>query len=203
MLYPQIRLYKIIGSIISAILIFLITSINPIAKNRIIDLTSFQLKQTSVPFLPYSDHHEEHYVSALKMFQDKPFFGIGTNLFRFQCNKPEYKYKTRSCNAHPHNFYIQIMAELGLVGLSFLILFFLFLSKFLLQQLMLNNKSPIKKELQPDFLLYPLILFIYWWPLIPHMSFYNNWNNILMMLPLGFFMRYLYSNTNYGNFNKI
>jgi O-antigen ligase len=94
-------------------------------------------------------------VSALKMFQDKPFFGIGTNLFRFQCNKPEYKYKTRSCNAHPHNFYIQIMAELGLVGLSFLILFFLFLSKFLLQQLMLNNKSPIKKELQPDFLLYP------------------------------------------------
>ena len=203
MLYPQIRLYKIIGSIISAILIFLITSINPIAKNRIIDLTSFQLKQTSVPFLPYSDHHEEHYVSALKMFQDKPFFGIGTNLFRFQCNKPEYKYKTRSCNAHPHNFYIQIMAELGLVGLSFLILFFLFLSKFLLQQLMLNNKSPIKKELQPDFLLYLLILFIYWWPLIPHMSFYNNWNNILMMLPLGFFMRYLYSNTNYGNFNKI
>ena len=40
---------------------------------------------------------------------------------------------------------------------------------------------------------FTLILFTYWWPLIPHMSLYNNWNNVLMMLPLGFFMRYLYS----------
>jgi O-antigen ligase len=203
MFSPRIRLYKIISSIISVILIFLITSINPIAKNRIIDLTYDQLKQNNFSFLPYSDHHEEHYVSALKMFQDKPIFGIGTNLFRFQCNKPEYKYKTRSCNTHPHNFYIQVLAELGLVGLCFLILFFFFLSSFLLRQLIFNNKSFIKKELHSGFLLYPIILFIYWWPLIPHMSFYNNWNNVLMMLPLGFFMRYLYSNSNNGNINKI
>ena len=95
------------------------------------------------------------------------------------------------------------MAELGLVGLSFLIIFFLFLSKFLWRKLLFNNKSPTKKELQLEFILYPIILFIYWWPLIPHMSFYNNWNNVLMMLPLGFFMRYLYNNKNNGNFNKI
>ncbi len=201
--HPQIRLYRMISFIISMILIFFVTSINPIAKNRIIDLTTVQLKQTSFSFLPYSDHHEEHYVSALKIFQDKPIFGIGTNLFRFQCDKPEYKYKTRSCNTHPHNFYLQVMAELGLVGLCFLILFFLFLSKFLYRKLIFNDKSTLKKELQLEFLLYPIILFIYWWPLIPHMSFYNNWNNVLMMLPLGFFMRYLYNNKNDGNFNKI
>ena len=201
--FPQIRLYRIISFIISAILIFFIISINPIAKNRIIDLTADQLKQTNFSFLPYSDHHEEHYVSALKIFKDKPIFGIGTNLFRFQCNKPEYKYKTRSCNTHPHNFYIQILSELGLVGFCFLILFFFFLSSFLLKQLIFNKKSFIKKDLHSSFLLYPLILFIYWWPLIPHMSFYNNWNNVLMMLPLGFFMRYLYSNSNNGNINKI
>jgi O-antigen ligase len=201
--FPQFRLYRIISLIISASLIFFIISINPIAKNRIIDLTSDQLKQTNFSFLPYSDHHEEHYVSALKIFKDKPIFGIGTNLFRFQCNKPEYKYKNRSCNTHPHNFYIQVLAELGLVGLCFLMLFFFFLSSFILKQLIFNSKSFIKKELHSGFLLYPLILFIYWWPLIPHMSFYNNWNNVLMMLPLGFFMRYLFSNSNNGNINKI
>ena len=33
--------------------------------------------------------------------------------------------------------------------------------------------------------------------------FYNNWNNVLMMLPLGFYMRYLYSSSKYGNSDKV
>jgi len=69
-------------------------------------------------------HHEEHYISALKMFNDKPIFGIGANLFRFKCNKPKYEIQTRSCNTHPHNFYIQILAELGIFGFGFLVIFF-------------------------------------------------------------------------------
>ena len=41
-----------------------------------------------------------------------------------------------------------------------------------------------------------MILFIFWWPLIPHMSFYNNWNNVLMMLPLGFFLEEFFGGRN-------
>ncbi|MDB2636294.1 O-antigen ligase family protein [Alphaproteobacteria bacterium] len=202
-LIPQIRLYRLISLSLSIIIILIITSFIPYAKDRIIDVTTSQIKQTSLPFLPYSDHHEEHYVSALKMFIDKPIFGIGTNLFRFQCNKSEYKYKTRSCNTHPHNFYLQILAEQGFVGLFFLIIFYLFLSKLLIKNFIFTTKSNNRKKISTDFILFLIVLFIYWWPLIPHMGFYNNWNNVLMMLPLGFFMRYIYGNLNNGFTYKV
>ncbi len=158
-----------------------------------VDITIEQVSQTELPFLPYSPHHEEHYISALKMFVDKPLFGVGTNTFRFKCENPEYIYK-RSCSTHPHNFYIQILAELGFVGFIFISTFFLYLTFIGIKQFFFLIKSNKTKQIPFEFLLYPMILFIYWWPLIPNMSFYNNWNNVLIMLPLGFFMKYFYGN---------
>ena len=108
-----------------------------------------------------------------------------------------------SCSTHPHNFYIQVLAELGLVGFTFLISFFLYLLFISLRQFVLLMRSRVDKLIPFEIFLYPMILFIFWWPIIPHMSFYNNWNNVLLMLPLGFLMRYLYSNSENGNFNKI
>ena len=137
------------------------------------------------------------------MFIDKPLFGVGNNLFRFKCENKKYKFKERSCNTHPHQYYIQALAELGIFGFLTISIFFLYLSSFLIKQSVYTVKSNTKKNLSFEFLLYPSILSIYWWPLIPHMSLYNNWNNVLMMLPLGFFMKYLYSNSNNGNHIKI
>jgi O-antigen ligase len=196
---PSMRLYRVISFIISCTLIFIFISINSNSKTRIIDLTREQLSQNSISYLPYSAHHEEHYVSALKMLLDKPIFGIGTNLFRFKCNYPQYEYKTLegSCSTHPHNFYIQILAELGIFGFLFLITFFLYLLFINLRQFFFM-RSRVDKLIPLEVFLYSMILFIYWWPIIPHMSFYNNWNNVLMMLPLGFLMRYLYSNSKNG-----
>ena len=192
--YPSMRLYRVISFIISCILIFIFTSINSNSKTRIIDLTREQLSQNSIPYLPYSAHHEEHYVSALKMLSDKPIFGIGTNLFRYKCNYPQYEYKSYegSCSTHPHNYYIQIFAELGIIGFTFLASFFLYLLFTNLRQFNFLIRSKVEKLIPFHAFFYPMILFIYWWPLIPHMSFYNNWNNVLMMLPLGFFMRHLF-----------
>ena len=91
----KLRVYKIISSFFSIIIILSVTLFNSSAKERIVDLTFSQVSQTKLPFLPYSAHHEEHYISALKMFHDKPFIGVGTNLFRFQCSNDNYKYKER------------------------------------------------------------------------------------------------------------
>ena len=101
-----------VSLIISAAIIFSFISINPNAKSRIVDLTKIQLKQT---YLPYSSHHEEHYISALKMLNDKPIFGIGTNLFRLKCGHPKYAFKRieGSCSTHPHNYYIQLLLSLN------------------------------------------------------------------------------------------
>ncbi len=190
------RVYKIIGTLISITIITSITFINPNAKTRIIDLSIKQVNETLIPFLPYSEHHEEHYISGLKMFYDKPLFGVGTNLFRYHCKKPEYLYKTRSCSTHPHNYFIQSLAELGIVGFLFISLFFLYFFIICLKQLSFLRKYNNIKQIPFEILIYPIILTIYWWPIIPHMSFYNNWNNVLVMLPLGFFMKHYYGNAN-------
>ena len=194
----KFRIYFSLFILFIVIIIYSLLQINPVAKERMLDKTIAQVSETKLSILPYSRHHEEHYISALKMFIDNPVFGIGTNTFRFHCKKDEYKITKRSCTTHPHNFYIQVLAELGILGILFLLTFFSYLifcnMKFFINQIRNSFDFP------PKFFFYPLILFIYWWPLIPHMSLYNNWNNVFMMLPLGYLMKYLFIIKKNGNF---
>tara|TARA_B100000900_G_scaffold341980_1_gene305213 strand:- start:187 stop:1503 length:1317 start_codon:yes stop_codon:yes gene_type:complete len=184
------------------ILIFGFHQFNTDAKKRMIDLTLEQTSKTKYSFLPYSDHHEEHYISALKMFIDNKIFGIGTNTFRFHCYKKEYLYKERSCSTHPHNYYLQILAELGIVGFVFIIILYFYLSFIGLRQTFYVLKNNRKELISPDKFLYILILLIYLWPLIPHVSLYNNWNNVLLTFPVGFVIAHLIRNKNNGFFIK-
>ena len=120
---PQFRLYRIIGFLASILIIFSIIQFNPASKQRIVDLSINQMSKTALPFLPYSELHERHYVAALKMFQESPIAGMGTNTFRFQCEKEQFQYKPGSCTTHPHHYYFQVLAELGLIGFLFIFSF--------------------------------------------------------------------------------
>ena len=184
---PINRKLKILGLFIPILLIFAFTQINPNAKLRIIDMTIQQVSETKFSFLPYGPQHEAHYFSAIKMFNDKPFFGVGTNTFYKMCKKKKYEYNSLSCSSHPHNFYIQLLAELGIFGFLFILSFFGYISFHLIKNFITKNKYS-----SYDLILFISILFIFWWPIIPHMSLYNNWNNVIIMLPLGFLMRYIY-----------
>ena len=192
---PSIRIYWIASVVLIITLIIGIFTINPKAKIRMIDTTIDQISQTKIPILPYTSSHEPIYISALKIFSDQPIFGVGTNTFRFHCDKPKY-YTKNGCSTHPHNYYIQILAEQGIIGFIFITTFFLYLSLIFIKQLVFKLKKYKSKQIPFEYLSYPIILFIYWWPIIPHMSFYNNWNNVMIMLPLGFFMKYFYENKN-------
>ncbi|MDB2370979.1 O-antigen ligase family protein [Alphaproteobacteria bacterium] len=191
---PKFRLYRIIGFLASILIIFSIIQLNPTAKQRMVNQTVSQMSETTLPFIPYSELHERHYVVALKMFQESPIVGMGTNTFRFQCEKEQFQYKPGSCTSHPHNYYFQVLAELGLIGFVFILIFvgfFLFVG---LKQLYFILKDQKEQLIPFEQFLFFMIIFVYWWPLIPHMSLYNNWNNVLLMLPLGYLLRYLSNN---------
>ena len=143
--------------------------------------------------MPYSPHHEEHYIGALKMAKDKPIFGIGTNLFRYVCDRPEYVYK-RSCTSHPHNYYIQILAEKGVFGLLFLLIFYGYFCYLALKQFYFLILNKTQKLIPFDQFLWIILILVFWWPLIPTMSFYNNWNSIFIFLPLIYFFKYRLTN---------
>ena len=136
------------------------------------------------------------------MFAEKPFFGIGTNLYRFKCNEIQFKHTNESCSSHPHNYYLQLLSELGIFGFIFIFIFYLYLIYIFFKQLLAIALSKKNNLISFEALLFPLVIFVYFWPLIPTMSFYNNWNNVLIMLPLGFFMKYYFSVKKNGNINK-
>ena len=50
------------------------------------------------------------------MFLDNPIFGVGPKLFRIFCDDQKYNIDRDTCSTHPHNTYIQILAETGIIG---------------------------------------------------------------------------------------
>ena len=75
-------------------------------------------KQSEEKIYIFSKLHHGHYVSAYNLFVEKPIFGNGVNSFRNKCKKYDHEF---NCSTHPHNFFLQILSELGLVGSLFYI----------------------------------------------------------------------------------
>ena len=177
---------RLITLVLSFFTIVLISIFDDTAKKRIWDQTINQIGINTTKLNIFSEIHESHYSSAFKMFLDNKIMGIGIRNFRNFCNEERYKTHEVSCTTHPHNTYVQLLSETGLIGFSFaIILFFYFIFK------MLNHLKGalFKKEyLFSDFqicLLAAILITI--WPFAPTGNFFNNWISIIYYFPVGLF----------------
>ena len=122
------------------------------------------------------------------MFVDKPLVGQGPKMFRVLCNDVKFSNKdTNTCSTHPHNLYIQIMAETGLLGLLFIITLCFSIGKLIFNHALLFIKK--REHLLSDFqicLIACLVMTL--WPIIPSLNFFNNWMNVIFYLPIGFLL---------------
>ena len=86
------------------------------------------------------------YVAAYKVFLENFFIGSGVKSFGFECNKlKENNKKNITCSTHPHNIYMEILVNQGIVGiLIFIIFLFSLIKNNYLEELFSKNSSEKK-----------------------------------------------------------
>jgi len=86
------------------------------------------------------------YVAAYKVFMENFFIGSGVKSFGFECNKlKENNKKNITCSTHPHNIYMEILVNQGIIGiLIFIIFLFSLIKNNYLEELFSKNSSEEK-----------------------------------------------------------
>jgi O-antigen ligase len=136
----------------------------------------------------FSPAHDSFARTAWNMFLDKPILGHGPNLFRIKCSNPLYAVGSSPCNTHPHNFYVQLLAETGIAGFLFLVGLFLFFIYLMIKYIF--EYFIYKKNFLSDYQICLLSgLLITLWPITTNGNIFNNHLMMLYGLQMGFFRK--------------
>ena len=134
-----------------------------------------------------------YYATAINISKEYPI-GVGNKNFKLYCG--EYradKYRsienTQSCSTHPHNIYLNILVENGIQSLIIVLgLFFLILYK-----LFNNFVNVYIKKVKIDYHenLFLVGIFVNFFPIIQHGSFFNNWLSVFYYLSISIYLYYI------------
>ena len=125
----------------------------------------------------FSKYHHLQIITSINLFLESPFFGVGPKNFK----------NVVLTGWHPHNYSFQILAEIGIFGfIIFVSTFFFLLFKFFKIFFNFNNR-----EINGELNIYLIAGFLLNLFPIPSGDFFNNWVNILIYFPVGY---YLYLN---------
>ena len=136
-------------------------------------------------FYILSAQHQNFIYTGINIFKENKLLGSGPKSFRHVCDNENYRINDMSCNTHPHNYYLQSLIETGIVGFLFIVLTYLYIifRSFKNFIKIFKNEFIDMKEV--------IILGFYFtqlWPLMQTGSIFNNWNSIILFLPIAFFL---------------
>lgn len=158
----------------------------------------------------FSGYHNNLLLTALEFNKSNKLYGIGPRGFKNLCKELIYKndngnirlkeskfnLNIHSCSSHPHNYYFQILAELGILGLLVIFSFYFFIIYKVLQSLVRRDSSNSSDHL----LIIYGFFFINLWPITTSGDFFNNWISIIIYIPFAFYLYVL--NNNITNLQK-
>ena len=196
-LIEKYQKFRLITFIIAIICVFVLSLNSSVLTNRMFKLPAEQMGfiESSKDPAIFSEVHDSLISTAFNMFKDRPIFGHGPKMFRVICKDEKYATGLYPCNTHPHNFYIQLLAETGIIGFLFLLSAFIYVVYIALKQF----KSIILKQKRPltDYqvcLLAGILITV--WPFAPNGNFFHNWLMIVYSVPVGFYLQSIYSRKN-------
>ena len=121
---------------------------------------------------------------GIQQFVETPIIGIGPGVTRDTCqklepSKPEWLPGVNYCGNHPHNFYVQLASDTGLIGLTIGSLMFIsiIVSCFRVRFLQPNCPMAATAFVIPFGLLFPIQQFG---------NFFGQWGNLFLWFALGF-----------------
>ena len=112
-------------------------------------------------------------LSGVEAFKSAPIFGIGPGNFRDMCLDIVAGRTGFACHPHPHNFYVQILGETGLVG-------FVFGCIFIGSTVWACFAASLKSRRNVFVATAWVIPFGLFWPIASTADFYGQWNNIFL-----------------------
>lgn len=167
---------KKIALLVSAILIISVFILNSeYLKLRYITQIKSHINEDQIYFKLYK--------SGLQVFKNYKIFGVGNKNYRVEvCGKKHFNAEKRNvyfCNTHPHQVYIEILSEHGILGAIFIL--------FILYKIIFSKIFHVFKEknyIQLGSLVYLIFIFT---PLIPSGAFFGDYMLTLFMINLSIF----------------
>ncbi len=195
---------KIIILFISIIAILVsLLSFNTVLKDRMVDQflkhtiykCTDDINYTCDDKIYIMPDHYGIFVAAIDIFKKNILFGSGVKTFRIHCKDSdpikmkrldETIHNFKYCSSHPHNYYLQLLSETGIIGFLFIvsILFKLFFNYFKQFYYLITKKEKVNKSY--ICILAGLIVMI--WPLTTTGSFFNNWICSTLFLTIGIYL---------------
>ena len=118
--------------------------------------------------------------SGVQQWKQNKFFGRGLKSFRINCSYVKYQ----TCSSHPHNYFIEIMLDMGVLGLSLIYLVFFIASKNFLQ--IYSKEKNLNSRL--TCVIFFILIFLEFLPLRSSGSFFTTNNATFLFLTLAIFL---------------
>ena len=168
---------KIIILIFTLLSLMLAVNLSNYLKTRYFNqfIFHFSSKEKFQKFIKESDYFKL-YRSGIAVYKNYPIFGVGNKNYRVETCADEKKNNKYDyyCLTHPHQIYIEFLAEHGIVGtLILLSIFFTLMFKILLNIMVSKNYIQIGS--------FCFIIFIFT-PLLPSGAFFNDFNSTILWL---------------------
>ena len=136
------------------------------------------------------------YKSSINIFLDNIFFGSGPKTFRIECLKDKYFFTDSyiinnvlskekglsnidSCSTSPHNIYLQLLSETGLISFFFIFIIFL---------ITIYNIFFGKIKYEKKILLIAFLIFLN--PIIPIGNIFGNYINVIFYFSISYLTYY-------------
>ena len=140
--------------------------------------SEFEEIQSKKPYKVYPNTYIKEFASGYETWLLNKYIGGGIKSFKVNCKKTDVV----NCGPHPHNYYLEILSELGLVGFFIIsTIFIIILYRGFIKKLFIKSKEDYNHITTP-------FLFVFFAEIIPIKttgSFFTTGNATFLFLMIG------------------